>query len=198
MKWFKQRRSTQLLLDTFCIYHLQSFNSKWLLEVWLRLDSYWPVWFFCSLFMKSIRKSLGSQDIFRKHPAFLLALGGWHRLASVSSPVLYHWTYHQSNLPKIMMTSSNGNIFRVTGHFCDKFTGHRWIPCTKASDLELWHFLWSAPEWTIEQKQSRGWWFETPSCPLWRHNNDGELLYNESMLTLRGRGTMTFTRGSEC
>ena len=27
-----------------------------------------------------------------------------------------------------MMTSSNGNVFRVTGHLCGKFTGHRWIP----------------------------------------------------------------------
>ena len=27
-----------------------------------------------------------------------------------------------------MMTSSNGNIFRVTGHLCGEFTGHRWIP----------------------------------------------------------------------
>ena len=27
-----------------------------------------------------------------------------------------------------MMTSSNGNIFRVTGHFCGELTGHRWIP----------------------------------------------------------------------
>ena len=26
-----------------------------------------------------------------------------------------------------MMTSSNGNIFRVTGHLCGEFTGHRWI-----------------------------------------------------------------------
>ena len=25
-----------------------------------------------------------------------------------------------------MMTSSNGNIFRVTGHLCGEFTGHRW------------------------------------------------------------------------
>ena len=33
-----------------------------------------------------------------------------------------------------MMTSSNGNIFRVTGHLCWEFTGHRWIPRTKASD----------------------------------------------------------------
>ena len=36
-----------------------------------------------------------------------------------------------------MMTSSNGNIFRVTGHLCGEFTGHRWIPRTKASDAEI-------------------------------------------------------------
>ena len=45
-----------------------------------------------------------------------------------------------------MMTSSNGNIFRVTGHLCGEFTGPRWIPHTKASDAELWYFLWSAPQ----------------------------------------------------
>ena len=28
----------------------------------------------------------------------------------------------------IMMTLSNGNIFRVTGPLCGEFTGHRWIP----------------------------------------------------------------------
>ena len=49
-----------------------------------------------------------------------------------------------------MMTSSNGNIFRVTGHLCGEFTGPRWIPHTKASDAELWCFLWSAPEQTVE------------------------------------------------
>ena len=45
----------------------------------------------------------------------------------------------------IMMTSSSGNIFRVTGPLYREFTGHRWIPPTKASDVELWCFLWSAP-----------------------------------------------------
>ena len=30
----------------------------------------------------------------------------------------------------IMMASSNGNIFRVTGPMCGEFTGHRWIPLT--------------------------------------------------------------------
>ena len=46
-----------------------------------------------------------------------------------------------------MMTSSNGNIFRVTGPLCGKFTGHRWIPLTKASDTELCCFLRSGPSW---------------------------------------------------
>ena len=45
-----------------------------------------------------------------------------------------------------MMTSSNGNIFRITGPLCGEFTGHRWIPQTKASDAELWCFPWSVSE----------------------------------------------------
>ena len=32
-----------------------------------------------------------------------------------------------------------------------EFTGHRWIPLTKASDAELWCFLWSTPQQTVEQ-----------------------------------------------
>ena len=69
-----------------------------------------------------------------------------------------------------MMTSSNGNIFRVTGYLCGEFTGSRWNPRTKASDAELWFFL--RPNKRLSKPwQSRGWWFETPSCALWRHCN---------------------------
>ena len=53
---------------------------------------------------------------------------------------------HETKVFVIMMTSSNGIIFRVTGHLCGEFTGPRWIPRTKASDAELWCFLWSVPE----------------------------------------------------
>ena len=56
------------------------------------------------------------------------------------------WLYLYSSGESIMMTSSNGNIFRVTGHLCGEFTGPRWFPPTKASDAELWCFLWSAAE----------------------------------------------------
>ena len=58
------------------------------------------------------------------------------------------------------MTSSNGNIFRVTGPLCGEFTGDLWIPLTKASDAELWCFLSSAPEQRL-RKQWRRRWFET-------------------------------------
>ena len=43
----------------------------------------------------------------------------------------------------VMMTWSNGNIFRVTDPLWEGI--HRRIPHTKASDAELWCFLWSAP-----------------------------------------------------
>ena len=46
---------------------------------------------------------------------------------------------------------------------CGEFTGHRWIPRTKASDAELWCFLWSAPEWTV------GWVSNREAGDLRRH-----------------------------
>ena len=63
-----------------------------------------------------------------------------HRIQSCTfNPQCYILQLH-------MMPSSNGNIFRGTGPLCGEFTGHRWIPLTKASDAELWCFLWCAPE----------------------------------------------------
>ena len=70
-----------------------------------------------------------------------------------------------------MMRSSNGNSFRVTGHLCGEFTGHRWIPCTKASDTELWWVFYLH----LNKRLSKRWWglwFETPWRSLCRHCND--------------------------
>ena len=58
--------------------------------------------------------------------------------------------------------------FRLTGSLRGKFTDHRWIPHTNASDAELWCILWSAPQPAVEQKWRRL-WFETPSRSSWRH-----------------------------
>ena len=52
------------------------------------------------------------------------------------------------NAKRTMMTSSNGNIFRITIPFWGESTGHRWIPLIKASDTELCCFLRSVPEQT--------------------------------------------------
>ena len=67
------------------------------------------------------------------------------------------------------MTSSNGNIFRVTGHLCGEFTGDWWIPHTKASDAGLWCFDLRLNKRL--SKQLLGRLFETPSCSIWRHCN---------------------------
>ena len=76
------------------------------------------------------------------------------------------------NRPNHMMTSWNGNILCVTGHFCGEFTGHRWIPRTKASDSELWCYVLFYLRLNERlNKQSWGWWFETPSSSIWGHCN---------------------------
>ena len=71
-----------------------------------------------------------------------------------------------------MMTSSNGNVFPVTGPLCGELTGDRWIPRMKASDVELWYFFFYLRLNKRLSKQSLGWWFETPSGSLWRQCND--------------------------
>ena len=61
-----------------------------------------------------------------------------------------------------MMMSSYGNICRVTGPLWGEFSGHRWLPMTKASNGELWCFLWSAP-WI------NGWVYNCEAGDLRRH-----------------------------
>ena len=68
----------------------------------------------------------------------------------------------------LMMKSSIWNIFRVTGHLCGEVPGEfpAQRPATRSFDvffdLRLNKRL---------SKQLWGWWFETPSRPLWRYRN---------------------------
>ena len=82
-----------------------------------------------------------------------------------------HLTHHNGIFyTYIMTTSSNGNLFRVTGPLGGEFTGHRWIPLTKASDAELWRFFCMCLNKRFS-KPSRHGRFQTPSPSLWRHSN---------------------------
>ena len=67
--------------------------------------------------------------------------------------ILFYATSNSSIiLPVVfMMTSSNVNILQVTDLLCGEFTSHRRIPRTKAIDAELWCFLSSASQPTVEQ-----------------------------------------------
>ena len=77
----------------------------------------------------------------------------------------------QLNSASFKMTSSNENIFSVTGLLCGKFTGHWWIPHTRSLDVVF--DLRMDQQWS---KQSRRRWFETPSRALWRRCNVVDLL----------------------
>ena len=69
-----------------------------------------------------------------------------------------------------MMTSSNGNIFRVTGPLCGEFTGPGEFPTQRPVTRSFDVFFDLRLNKRLS-KQSWGWWFETLSCPLWRHGN---------------------------
>ena len=69
-----------------------------------------------------------------------------------------------------MMTSSNGNIFRVTGHLCGEFTGPGEFPTQRPVTRSFDVYFDLRPNKRLS-KQSLGWWFETLSPPLWRHRN---------------------------
>ena len=69
-----------------------------------------------------------------------------------------------------MMTSSNGNIFRVIGPLCGEFTGPGEFPAQRPVTLGFDVFFDLRLNKRLS-KQPWGWWFETLSWSLWRHRN---------------------------
>ena len=127
------------------------------LEVWKQITITW-------LMRHSI--SNRRQTVFNR----LLSLHRWKYQS------LLNWLVRCDGNPPLtsgftsLMTSSNGNIFRVTGPLCGEFTGpgefHAQRPVTRRFDvffdLRLNKRL---------SKQPGGWWFDTPSWSLWRQCN---------------------------
>ena len=68
-----------------------------------------------------------------------------HRVSNHCQFDCFNSLFRQTSKKSLnMMSSSNGNIFCVTGPFCGEFIGHQWIPPTKANDAEFGCFHWSA------------------------------------------------------
>ena len=88
---------------------------------------------------------------------------------------IYIGLLHRHSLPFVvlnlmylhfMMTSSSWKFSRVSGPLCGEFTGHRWIPRTKAIDVFF--------DLRLNKRMSKqwwGWWFVTSRHSLWRHFN---------------------------
>ena len=70
-----------------------------------------------------------------------------------------------------MMTSSNGNIFSVTGLLCGEFTCPGEFLAQRPVTRSFNVFFRLRLNKRLS-KQPRGWWFETPPWSLWRQCND--------------------------
>ena len=75
-----------------------------------------------------------------------------------------------------MMTSWNGNIFRVTGPLCGEFTGPGEFP-SRRPVTRSFDVFFDRRMFKRLSKQPWGWWFETSSWSLWRHCH-GDLCYH--------------------
>ena len=82
------------------------------------------------------------------------------------------WHVRRPTSPRAMMTSSNGNIFRVTDLLCGEWnspaTGE--FPAQRPVKRSFGVFFDLRMNKRLS-KQSRGWWFEAPSPSLWRQRN---------------------------
>ena len=107
----------------------------------------------------------------------LVRVMNWRQLdAKLSSAVVYLSIEHSGmcmwrllGCPKHIMTLSNGNIFRGTGHLWGEFTGE--LPAQRSVTWSFDVFF----DLCLKQKLSKQWrrrWFETPSRSLWRRCNE--------------------------
>ena len=99
------------------------------------------------------------------HPAFLyqLRIGWWYQVRQKKGKT---GSFN-------MMTSSNGNIFRVTVPLCGEFTGPGDFP-TQRPVTRSFDIFFDLRMNKRLSKQPWGWWFEMASWSLWRQCNDGK------------------------
>ena len=126
------------------------------LNVWLTLTLIEP---FSGGLASADALSPDEYSLHANFTSFLHFLVSWD-LRCQSSKVCYFFTSVRLFIQDVMAD------FRLApSQWETALQSHRWIPLTKASDAELWWYLWPASEQTIEYT------IKTPSCPLCRHCN---------------------------
>ena len=77
----------------------------------------------------------------------------------------YTINIQKAEVGRAMMTSSNGNIFRVTSPLCGEFTGHE----GQGRGALMFSLICTWTKGWVKQSKRR--WFDTPSRSLWRYCN---------------------------
>ena len=104
----------------------------------------------------------------------------------------------KKNICSFMMTSSNGNIFRVTGPLCGESTFDRWFPHTKRPVTCSFDAFFDVRLNKRLSKQSRCWCLKMPLGSLWHHCNvfcsaDGQYtMTEETKARLQWNGVITW------
>ena len=110
--------------------------------------------------------TLKCAEVGLSNPSRLLQKICWGQLSGyIAQPEAITWWRHQMETFSALLALCAGNS-RVTGEFPTQ------RPVTQIFDVFF------DPRLNKRlSKQSWGWWFETSSCPLWRHLNEhGEIL----------------------
>ena len=94
----------------------------------------------------------------------------------------------------VMMTSSNGNIFRVTGPLCGEFTGPSEFPTQRPVTRSFDVFFDLRLNKRLS-KQPWVWSFETQPQSLWRHCN-GKTIWDSGSLATDFNNTMRTGEGN--
>ena len=84
--------------------------------------------------------------------------------SAIKGAIVMAWWRHQMETFPYYST-----IWPVNSSVTGEFTGHRWIPLTKACDAELCFRLDLRLNKQLSKWRRR--WFDAPSQPLWRHCN---------------------------
>ena len=121
-------------------------------------------------------------NLFRLYPAVKS-----HEISFVRFPcrvkILRYWEKKNTSENVVlhdMMTSSDGNIFRVTGPLCGEFTGPGEFPTQRPVTRSFDVFFDLRLNKRLS-KQTWGWWFETPSWSLWRQCNGDNIMPDDDL-----------------
>ena len=146
--WISLKLSTKVFMWRFGISVLLNIPPSYILFYALRIFALRSSGKFQYIFNENFQAVFACYAVSSLLKTFNVSTDGKHS-ATLPSRFVDRVSTKIQYMPAIMhtvMASSNGNIFRVTDPLCGEVTGPRWIPHTKASDAELWCFLWSASE----------------------------------------------------